>query len=144
MPYRINQCAPPGAGAVSFLTAPFPGARRLLWVCSLVAALAAPRVWADVPAPQPTAPETSIEAQDGETPDLAFQVGAFLSQENAKALAEDLQAHGFYGEILEKTVGGRHYWAVIVRASANPFVDRRRDLLAAGFPSFPIRVKTGR
>lgn len=79
------------------------------------------------------------EAGGRDGPIVSYQVGAFLDKDNADRLAENLFSRGYYGNVVQKTVRGRNFWAVTVAAPANPFENFQDELLAAGFPSFPIR-----
>jgi hypothetical protein len=81
----------------------------------------------------------TIQAQTEPKPILSYQVGAFQDKENAERLATELFNKGFYGIVGQKTVRGLSLWAVAVLAPPNPFEDFQGELLAAGFPSFPIR-----
>jgi hypothetical protein len=83
--------------------------------------------------------DSSIQAGEAYSPVLSYQVGAFLDKINAERLLADLFKASFYGYVDQKTVRGRIFWAVTVKAPPNPFENFQEELLDAGFPSFPIR-----
>jgi hypothetical protein len=83
--------------------------------------------------------DSSIQSGETDSPALSYQVGAFLDKNNAERLVADLFKFGFYGYVDQKTVHGRIFWAVTVKAPPNPFENFQEELLDAGFPSFPIR-----
>ena len=83
--------------------------------------------------------DSSIQAGEADSPVPSYQVGAFLDKNNAERLLADLFKCGFYGYVDQKTVHGRIFWAVTVKAPPNPFENFQEELLDAGFPSFPIR-----
>jgi hypothetical protein len=82
--------------------------------------------------------DSSIQATEADSPVLSYQVGAFIVKENAVHLVADLFKLGFYGYVDQKTVHGRIFWAVTVKAPPNPFENFQEELLDAGYPSFPI------
>jgi hypothetical protein len=83
--------------------------------------------------------DSSIQSGETDSPVLSYQVGAFLDTNNAERLVADLFKSSFYGYVDQKTVHGRIFWAVTVKAPPNPFENFQEELLDAGFPSFPIR-----
>lgn len=85
------------------------------------------------------ASDSSIQAGEADSPVLSYQVGAFLDKNNAERFVADLFKASFYGYVDQKTVRGRIFWAVTVKAPPNPFENFQEELLDAGFPSFPIR-----
>ena len=79
----------------------------------------------------------STESNDYE---IAYQVGAFKNIKNAKLFAKELLSQGFYGEIREKLVNESELWVVTVSKEQNPFIDRQKELLDAGYISFPVKI----
>jgi len=79
------------------------------------------------------------EEQAGTGSIVAYQVGAFLNKSNAERLNAELFSRGFYGTIVQKSVHGKDFWAVMVAAPPNPFENFQDELIAAGYTSFPIR-----
>jgi hypothetical protein len=68
-----------------------------------------------------------------------LQAGLFSREENARALAERLQAAGFEAYLLRRTREGTAYWVVNVL----PGSDMSRTIRAlkeAGFESFPVKL----
>ncbi|HAH63795.1 MAG TPA: hypothetical protein DCL73_17040 [Treponema sp.] len=81
------------------------------------------------------------ESTDNHDYETAYQVGAFKKSENAELLAKKLLSQGFYGEIRKKTVHGYDFFVVTVAKEQNPFIDRERELLDAGYSPFPVEVE---
>jgi hypothetical protein len=72
----------------------------------------------------------------------AYQVGAFLNEKDAERMVSDIGKKDFYGNIYEKTVGGKVLWVVTVSVSGIPFENLQQELLDAGFASIPVTKTT--
>ncbi len=91
------------------------------------------------PAAAQESPSVGSEAAGRTEPILSYQVGAFAVKENADRLVAELFSRGYYGTVIQKTVRGKALWCVTIETSPNPFEDFQAELLAAGYPSFPLR-----
>lgn len=83
--------------------------------------------------------DTQIQetAETTDTGLLGLQVGLFSSESNARLELQRLSAKGFTGRIVNRTVNGVSYWAVLVPVASdtNSMIIKLKD---AGFESFPV------
>jgi hypothetical protein len=128
---------------VSALWLLFPGREGI--------SLGAPPKGSSVPAPSemvspsrgPDREPPAVRAPPEDLPPDAgtelLQAGLFSREENARALAERLQAAGFKAYLLRRTREGTAYWAVNVLPGSD--MSRTiRELKEAGFESFPVKL----